>query len=95
MTHAESFDAFLDQEWPYRSIPKPETFWSLSERWAWSQGKPNSPKETAALDWARKNYARRYGKNPAETRLAPKKKPARKAPKGPKVMPEPEGMLVF
>lgn len=79
---AHSFDGFLDREWPYRSIPKPETYWRLSERWAWSQGKkPDDAREQEALAWARQNYERRYGKPPLETKLDPREPPKAPRPK--------------
>lgn len=65
---ADSFDGFLDAQWPaHYHFPTPDLYWSLSERWAWSQGKPGSPEETKALEWAKANFFRRYKKLPEVT----------------------------
>lgn len=79
---ADSFDGFLDREWPHPTIPTPPTYWSLSERWAWSQGKkPGDAKEQEALAWARENYRRRYKSDPVETKLDPREPPKAPRPK--------------
>lgn len=88
-----SFEEFYAEKWPCNHVPKPEAYWSLLERWTWTQGRPDSPEEATALAWAKQRYVQRYGVPHVETKLTwtdkpssdkPRKKPkARPAPKPP------------